>query len=170
MKHQEMLQCKVVNHNFSPNGKVEGLLVEISGRPAQVVFPHNKGTELARTIPLGETIDLIVEPASQNGDSSHPVYRFVSVEPSEKSDGGDTPASDAILGNVARLNYTRHGEPNGVVLDQGDFIHLKPHGMRQMALKVGDGVQADGKSRSMEFGGRVVEATSVNGVELHGHQ
>ncbi len=69
---------------------------------------------------------------------------------------------------VARLNFAKHGEPNGVVLDSGDFIHLKPDGMRQVGLKIGDRVEATGEARPMELGHRVVEAVEVNGVRLKG--
>ena len=78
------------------------------------------------------------------------------------------PHKGEITGIVERLNYVRHGEANGVVLDTGDFIHLKPDGMRQVDLKVGDSVDVDGKVHPMELGGRMVEATVVNGVHLKG--
>ena len=170
MKSEETLRCRVVAHNFSPRGGVEGLLVEAVGRPAQIVFLPEKGTELSRTIAIGQTVDLVVEaePPAPKGEASHPVYRFVSTAPSEKSRGAVTPPPNAIKGVVARLNYARHGEPNGVVLDTGDFIHLKPDGMKQLKLKVGDHIEADGETHPMDLGGHVVEAKSVNGVQLKG--
>ena len=63
MSHKESegtLRCRVVAYNFSPKGAVDGLLVEAGGQPTQIVFPYDKGTELARCIVLGETVDLVV--------------------------------------------------------------------------------------------------------------
>ena len=77
-------------------------------------------------------------------------------------------AGPAVTGAVARLNYARHGEPNGVVLGTGDFVHLEPDGMRRLGLQVGDAVTATGEAKPMARGGRVVEAETVNGVRLKG--
>ncbi len=168
MKKQETLRCLVTALNFSPKGGVEGLQVETDGKFAQVVFPHDTGTDVARSISLGKTIDLIVELEvhSKNAESFHPVYQFISIEPSELSNAAAVSSSSIIAGIVARLNYARHGEANGVVLDSGDFIHLKPEGMRQIGLTIGDRIEADGRVREMEMGGRVIEATTINGVRL----
>ena len=70
---------------------------------------------------------------------------------------------------MARLNFTRHGEPNGVVLDTGDFVHLKPHGLRAAGLGVGDRVTAAGPAKPLAGGaGRAVEAEEVNGTPVAG--
>ncbi len=134
------------------------------------MFPPNKGSEVARTIAVGQTVELVVEAEQPrpNGEALHPVYRLVSTMPGEKSSGTAAPSNGAIKGVVARLNYGRHGEPNGVVLDTGTFIHLKPVGMHQLKLKVGDRVEANGETHPMNVRGRVVEATTVNGVQLKG--
>ena len=94
-------------------------------------------------------------PPSDKGPAAHPVYHLLA-------------APAGVRGTVTRLNYAKHGEANGVVLDTGDFVHLKPGGVRQVGLKVGDKVVAEGDSRPMEFGGRVVEATVVNGHAIKG--
>jgi len=164
------LKCKIVAYNFSPKGGVEGLLVEAEGKQAQVVCPTDKGAEVARTNPIGQTVELHVEaePASHKGEAVHPVYQLVIGEPSERRRGATAHSAQSFEGVVARLNFARHGEANGVVLDTGDFIHLKPHGMKQAGLNVGDTVKAEGESRPMELGGRVLEATTVNGIRLKG--
>lgn len=170
MKNEETLQCKVSAFNFSPKGGVEGLLVVADGHPAQVVFPHETGTEVAKSITVGQSLSLTVEtePASPKGEPAHAVYRFIAMTSDKKTDKNTTTHKGAISGKVERLNYARHGEANGVVLDTGDFIHLKPDGMRKIDLKVGDHVDADGKVHPMELGGRVVDATIVNGIHLNG--
>lgn len=168
MKRKRTLHCRVAAHNFSPKGKVEGLLVEAAGRTSQVVFPHRAGINEAGSIAVGQMINLVVKagPFSSKGEVSHPIYRFISIAKAEKARRVESPNSSPIAGIVTRLNYARHGEPNGVVLDSGNFIHLKPDGMREMQLKIGDRVEAEGDVRQMELGGLVVEATVVNGVQL----
>jgi len=53
------------------------------------------------------------------------------------------------------------------VLDNGDFVHLKPHGMRQFGLAPGMSVTAHGPARRLRFGpGRVIEAHEVDGERL----
>jgi hypothetical protein len=107
----------------------------------------------------------VAEP-SNKGDASHPVYDFEALE----SVDGKKPAQvkprlgPAYQGKVARLNFAKHGEANGVVLDSGDFIHTRPDGMKRLRLKVGDAVKADGDAQRLaDDTGWAVEATTVNG-------
>ena len=170
MKKQETLRCLVRALNFSPKGGVEGLQVEIDGDFAQIVFSHKTGTEVASAISIGQTLDLVVETdsPSESPEAPHAVYQFVSMMPTETSRPEVAPSPSVIAGIVARLNYARHGEANGVVLASGDFIHLKPDGMKQIVVSVGDHIEAGGKVRQMELGGRVIEAMTINGVLLKG--
>ena len=87
--------------------------------------------------------------------------RLVSVDgrkqPKAAADGGP-----AVRGTVVRFKYARHGAANGVVLDSGDFIHLKPEGMARAGLRIGDAVQAEGDVRPLATGsGQVIEAAKV---------
>ncbi|WP_256220106.1 MULTISPECIES: hypothetical protein [unclassified Variovorax] len=67
-----------------------------------------------------------------------------------------------------RLNYARHGEANGVVLDTGDFVHTRPDGFERLGLKIGDEVRAEGRAQPLATGeGRVIEAVRVNGRPVH---
>ena len=68
-----------------------------------------------------------------------------------------------VHGKVKRINYARTGEPNGVILDSGEFIHMKPEGMKQVELKQGDQVTAEGTAAMMPLGQQVIEAKTVNG-------
>lgn len=71
---------------------------------------------------------------------------------------------------MVRFNYALHGEPNGVVLDNGDFVHLRPGGMRASGLEIGDEVRAAGPARALQFGGgRAIEAREVNGKPIEPH-
>jgi hypothetical protein len=154
------IRCKVLNYNFSPKGGVEGLIVDLEGVTSQITCPPHIGTDLAKAVSEGATMQFIVEPEppSPKGKPVHPVYRLVEIP-------GDT-LEESVSGIVSRLNYAKHGEPNGVVLDTGDFVHLKPDGMRQTKLKIGDRVKAKGEIRSMELGHHVVEATHVNNIRI----
>jgi hypothetical protein len=52
------------------------------------------------------------------------------------------------------------------VLDNGDFLHLKPDGMKKAGLRVGQEVAAEGRARPMALGHRVIEVEVVDGVAL----
>ncbi len=105
----------------------------------------------------------VAEP-SPKGKPPHEVYqleRLVSVDGKPAAPAHE-PAE--VSGTVVRFNYARHGAPNGVVLDTGDFVHTKPDGLERLGLKVGDAVKAEGDVRTLAAGsGRVVEARTVNG-------
>ncbi|MDP9901336.1 hypothetical protein [Variovorax ginsengisoli] len=153
---------------YSPKGSVEGVLIDTDGVPTQFVFAPHDDAAVAAFSGLRAGQALVIEGSEQGpspkGEPAHTVYdlqRLVSVD-------GHPPwpaqVSGAIEGTVARLNYARHGEPNGVVLDTGDFVHTKPDGLARLGLKVGDKVKAEGRTQPLSTGGgRVVEATQVNG-------
>lgn len=127
------LRGRVVAHNISPKGHVEGALVETSDGIAQLNFPKHGAEDLARTAAVGASIHLAVELEDDDGD--HPVYR----------------ASDettSVTGAVVRLNYALHGEVNGYHLDDGTFVHVKPDGARRYKLRVGDRITAEGPRRT----------------------
>lgn len=153
----------VRQHNFSPKGEIEGLVLDTTDGVVQVNFPHGPDAP-QRTAPApGTAVRLVVAPdhrAADHDPGDHPVFEFVA-----DADAGPE-ALPGAEGVVVRLNYARHGEPNGVILDTGDFVHLKPHGMRLVPLAVGTRVVAQGASRPSVTGRRVIEATVVNGVTV----
>jgi len=161
---------------YSPRGEIEGVLLEARGEPLQVVFERHDAESASafEGIRHGQTVVVEVLPPgpSPKGEGEHPVHaygRLVSIDGSKpakpKADGGA-----AYQGRVVRLNHARHGAANGVVLDSGDFIHLKPEGMARLKLKVGDLVQADGDAQQLaDASGWAVEATIVNGKRLAHH-
>jgi hypothetical protein len=127
------LRGKVVAHNVSPKGHVEGALVETAQGIAQLNFPKHGADDFARMAAIGASVDLAAELEEDDGD--HPVYR----------------ASDAravVTGAVVRLNYALHGEVNGYHLDEGTFVHVKPEGAKRYKLRVGDRITADGPRRT----------------------
>lgn len=153
---------------YSPKGAVEGFLIDTDGVPTQFVTdPHDPST-LAQLGSLEAGQSLTVEgtepPPSPKGDAAHSLYRFERLAAVDGKETKPAHPHGEVAGTVVRFNYAKHGAPNGVVLDTGDFIHTRPDGMEKLGLKVGDKVKAEGASQRLATGkGRVIEAVSVNG-------
>jgi hypothetical protein len=107
--------------------------------------------------------------SSKTDGGAHPVFEFESfadaagkaIDPPDEDSAWTT-----IEGVVADLHFARHGQANGVILENGDFIHLRPKGMAQAELRVGSQVKAVGDVRVTLLGNRLLEAHKVNGVVL----
>lgn len=157
---------------FSPRGEVEGLLLTDHGKPTQlVVDKHDEQAQrLVSTLKTGQQLVVSSEelPPSSKGSGDHPVRALVKVISIDAAVPRKIPKQGpGYAGTVARLNYARHGAPNGFVLDGGDFIHVKPDGFAKLKLKVGDKVTADGDAHFLSTGGGwAVEATTVNGKKV----
>ena len=155
---------------FSPKGSIEGLYIAQELGPVQIVTPPDIGNALMAAVQVGHDIAVRVDTDDEaDNDGLHPVHRFVALLGNNgkpvKLASAVTDGSP-ITGTVARLNFAKHGEANGVILENGDFIHLKPDGMARAKLSVGDTVSAVGKLRPHVLGGVVCEAESVNGKTL----
>lgn len=157
---------------YSPRGSVEGALIDVDGVPVQFVLgPHDEPAAhaFARLQP-GQAVVAEGTAVEARGHAPHEVYaleRLVSVD-------GRPPAPDEAMrqvqGHVARIHHARHGEPNGVVLDSGDFVHTRPDGFAKLGLKPGDAVTASGPARPLQGGaGHLIEARTVNGQALPAH-
>lgn len=156
---------------YSPRGAIEGLLIDTDGAVTQFVTDPQDAGSLDSLVALeagqAVVVEGIEEPPSPKGESAHMVYRFQRLASVDGKEVGASKEPAEASGKVARFNYARHGEPNGFVLDSGDFVHTKPDGFRALGLKVGDQVSAQGPSRPLLHGkGRVVEAQSVNGTAV----
>ena len=158
---------------YSPKGAIEGVLLSAEGDALQFVFGREDEQGSASFDGVAQGQDIVVEGvpqgASSKGNPAHAVYEFVRLV---SIDGKKPPkpkskVEAAYQGKVVRFNFARHGQPNGVVLDSGDFIHTKPDGLRELKLKIGDTVRADGDARLLATGqGWAVEASIVNGKPL----
>ena len=163
---------------YSPRGGVEGAMLLADEQDVQLVFePHgDPGSAVFSAMRAGTRIkvEARLEPAgpAHHGEPAHRVYRFerlVSIEGRAAEEEMPGQSRAPYSGIVVRLNFARHGEPNGFVLDSGDFIHTRPEGMAQLQLGVGDRVEADGETRPLAGGaGVVVEASVINGRTLDG--
>ncbi|XDF35675.1 hypothetical protein RBH89_01125 [Paracidovorax avenae] len=155
----------------SPRGEVEGVLIDVDGVPAQFTFGKHdeRAVRAAEALKPGQAIVLegSVAAPPRHGEAAHEIYvfeRLVSI------DGEPAAPEEAVRraeGRVARIHHARHGEPNGVVLDTGDFIHLRPEGYAALQLQPGDAVDATGPARPLRGAqGHVIEARTVNGKPL----
>jgi hypothetical protein len=158
---------------FSPKGGVEGLLLGVDAadeKLIQVTFPADLGSDLAALCKVTDTVSLICEQdhSPKSKKANHPVYTLIDLV----DENGDSllPAGRdgkiEVDGTVTGLHFSKHGEPNGVILDNGDFVHLRPHGMKAVKPAIGTRVSARGILRSSVLGSRIVEAKSANGWEI----
>jgi hypothetical protein len=163
----------IQGYNFSPKGGVEGVLLTEGDRTVQVNIPPHAWPVAAHAAAVGQAVQIAASPepgTDKHPDAEHPVYRLISLMPvSGPGAAIDGPFHEGIVnvqGIVSRFNYAKHGEPNGVVLDNGDFLHLKPDGMKKVGLGIGQQVEAKGRARLMVLGHRVIEVEVVDGVML----
>jgi hypothetical protein len=107
---------------------------------------------------------------AQHVKADHTVYTLVTLTGADGKAlifaGPGEKETLRVHGVVKRINYSRHGEANGVILDSGDFVHVKPEAMKRADLKVGDEVTAEGTAGMMPLGQHVVEAKSINGIAV----
>jgi len=152
---------------YGPRGELQGFLLMERGDEAQVVVsPRDVHTVIGLKIGQQITVEAVHEVYGPKDEAAHGLYHFVAFT---RARGAHLQLGRAAhSGKVARFNYAKHGQRNGVVLDTGHFIHTKPHGIALLDLKVGDTVSAIGEARPLFDGaGMVVEADEVNGMALH---
>ncbi len=152
--------------NYSPKGGYEALIVTTRKGTVQVNFePHEAGV-LAATLKPGGKVSLKAHPHHHHHDeAAHPVFQLSGLKVGGKAVKLDPRTQ--VEGKIVRFNYALHGEANGVVLDTGDFVHLKPHGTRALKLAVGQTLRASGHTRPMLFGEhQALEAETANGLDL----
>ena len=156
---------------YSPKGAIEGVLIDTDGVSTQFVTEPQDPlvVELLAGLLPGQTV--VIEgteaQASPKGDASHTVYRFERLASIDGHAPKKPASGEGTRGKVVRFNYAKHGEANGVVLDNGDFVHTRPDGLHALGLKIGDTVEAEGAARPMVAGaGRVIEAHHVNGQSV----
>jgi hypothetical protein len=156
---------------LSPKGSVEGALIKAKGKVLQVSMPADAGATFAQAIGPGKRVRVLAtaDHSPKTRDAAHPVYQFESF--ADAAGQAITPTDEdrrnaTITGVVASIHYARHGQPNGVVLETGEFIHMRPHGMAQVGLGVGAKVKAVGEVRLTVLGTRLLEAREINRTTL----
>lgn len=156
---------------YSPHGSYEGVLIDTDGVLTQFAFGKhdNAATAAFAHLKPGQrvTVEGSERPAPPKGEAGHVVYDFHRLSHVDGKPLAPLHNDAPVEGRVLRINYTKHGDPNGVVLDTGDFVHLKPEGFAHLDLQLGDSVRAEGLSQPLPDGrGRVIEAHTVNGKPL----
>jgi hypothetical protein len=154
---------------FSPKGGIEGLLITVGSNSVQVSMAQGTADARALAKAVGKPVQLTAcadRSPKANAAAVHAVYKLKRIT---RIDGRAVkPNSDPcpISGRVATVHYAKHGEPNGVMLETGEFIHTRPPGMKKLKLGVGAKVVADGEVQMTVLGTALVEAGKVNGVTL----
>lgn len=156
---------------LSPKGALEGLVLDIRGAPVQVSMTPGTLDAIALQRAIGQRISVKATPdlSPKTKHGAHPVFTLDSVTAIAGKRMKATKASNGtgpLRGVVSEIHYARHGEPNGVILQTGEFIHLRPHGLRQSGLTVGAKVSARGTTRLTALGTSLLEATHVNGIAI----
>ena len=170
-KHSEFIHGTCQQLLFSPKGGIEGALVKMKGKVLQVSVPPDKGPALSQVTGPGRQLRVLAVPdhSPKTAEGVHPVFKFASFADAagQAIDGPDAePGTTTIKGIVSAWHYARHGEPNGVILETGEFIHLRPHGMVATGLDIGSKVTASGDLRLTVLGTRMLEAHRVNRINL----
>ncbi len=185
MEYVWSLQGTLAQHIYSPQGEIEGLLLLVGNVPVQFVVAPEQREEAAALQP-SQRLELegTVRPPphkhahkhthkhahkhTHRGEAEHDVYDLFAIG---KVDGKQPPAahgpSRQFAGVITRFNYAKHGEPNGYILDSGDFIHTKPQGFKQLGLEIGEHLDGRGAGSRLSSGaGWVFEAEKINGTAL----
>jgi hypothetical protein len=170
MRHDHFVHVSGIfqSFNLSPKGTPEGFVCRQGNSTFQVNFPPELASKVAERVTEGGKMEAEVSPFPDAEEDAHPVYEL------RRLLGGDAPliidgageADVQVEGIVKRLNYAKRGEVNGVILDTGDFVHLRPHGARVIELEVGQKLTAHGEVRPGWAGCRVIEATIANSIRL----
>lgn len=157
---------------FCRYGRVEGMVVHVDGAPAQVVLAEDDEAAAALVAALREgqvlSLDVRTTQSEKQHAAVHPVWalrKILKVDGAAPTAPRPVEAAPLCSGKVVRLNFSRHGEPDGYVLDTGHFVHVEPDGFAKLGLGIGDRVEADGDhaiSLSTD-GGWALEAETING-------
>jgi len=162
----ETLRGKVLQLLFSPKGVIEGMLLRVRDDTVQVSTPPGALDARVKDLGVGALVALKAAPdhSPKTRQSPHRVYKLEAItQIAGKAVRGRGEGADGrIEGVVAALHYARHGEPNGVILESGEFLHLRPHGMERAGLQVGAKVVAEGERRMTVLGTTLLEARRVN--------
>jgi hypothetical protein len=196
----ESLSGSVEWFNHSPKGAYDSLMLKSGDKLVQVNFPPGAAADVAKAVPVGDSIRVVAEAEEAKGD--HAVFKAQSItdakgvkmdlrglEPAEPGkpkpkpgkpkpgepkglkpkpqEPEETQAMERIAGKITRLNYARHGEVNGAVLESGDFVHLGPKVSQELKLAVGQELAVEGPATAMPSGGKAIEhPTKVNGKAI----
>jgi len=153
---------------FSPKGGIEGMLIKLDSTLVQVSIERHTADVSALSEAVGKPIAVkaSADHSPKTKQGAHPVYELVSITKLAGKAIKSAKGAQPVRGVVATIHYAKHGEPNGVILESGEFIHTRPHGMKKLKLDIGSKVIAHGESRVTVLGTALIEAETVNRVTL----
>jgi hypothetical protein len=121
---------------------------------------------LSRAVGQNIQVKAAADESPKTKHGAHPVYKLDAIIKIAGKAFKPSAEHERIKGVVAAIHYAKHGEPNGVILESGEFIHTRPHGMKKLKLKVGSKVTASGEVRMTVLGTSLIEAHEVNRVSI----
>ena len=71
-----------------------------------------------------------------------------------------------VKGTISSLNYSRHGDVDGFVLNTGEVVLVGPKEAKQLNVSKGDQIMVVGDVHSSPTGTQVIEARELNGQPL----
>ncbi len=152
--------------NMSPRGGIEGFVLHSDGQTVQINVTPEVGFAAVRGI--NQIVEVTVEPESFSGKlgkGDHPVFRLITLTGADGKPliqaGNAKPEPITLQGVVKRINFARHGAANGVVLENGDFVHVRPDVMKRRNFKSGDPVNVEGTFVLMPLGQKAIEAKTI---------
>jgi len=153
---------------FSPKGGLEGMLITVRNQLLQVSMAPGTADADALSKAVGRHIEVTALPdhSPKTKEGVHPVFKLISITKVAGKIFKSNPGHERVKGIVASIHFAKHGEPNGVILESGEFIHTRPHGMKQLKLRIGSKVVAHGERRMTVLGTGLIEAHEVNRVTI----
>jgi hypothetical protein len=153
---------------FSPKGGIEGMLIQLDATLVQVSMEPRTADVGALNEAIGKPIavNALTDHSPKTKHGVHPVYQLVNITRLAGRTFKAAKDTPPVRGVVATIHYAKHGEPNGVILKSGEFIHTRPHGMKKLKLAIGSKVVARGERRVTVLGTALIEAEAVNRVTI----
>lgn len=160
---REEVAGRLKGYNYNPQGTYDSLMLATEQGVVQLNFPAELADQVAA---IAESGTLTAEVRPERSEGAHRVYRLEKVTAGEKSlvlADEDAPPAE-LKGIIKSLNYGRHGETNGFVLENGDFVQLGPREAQRLRLEIGQELTAEGRLRKLPSGKQILRATTINGV------
>ena len=172
-KANQVLKGQILSYNLSPKGIPEGIILKSDDGTIQVNFDSELAGQVTQLAKEGDAVVIDARPdADRHADAVHPVFTLIRLSTGSNDNAalvtkGEAETDITVRGKIICLNHARRGEINGAILDSGEFIHLRPHGVKAIGgISLGNMLEAQGDVRSGWSGHKVIEASSANGIQI----
>ncbi len=169
----QVLKGQILSYNLSPKGVPEGIILQTADGTVQVNFDSELAGQVTQFATEGQAVVIDARPdAERHADAVHPVFTLLRLSTGSNDNAvlvtkGEAETDITVRGKIIRLNHARRGEINGAILDTGEFVHLRPHGVKAIGgVALGDMLEAQGEVRPGWSGHKVIEASSANGIKI----